>query len=148
MTSARSTHRRLGREQALQALYSTEIGHREPGDAVGEVVGDRADAPHRTFVRELVFGTIEHRGESDRIVSPLLEGWALERLPTIDRLLLEMGTYELRYCVETPVAVAINEAVELAKRFSTEDSGRFVNGVLNAVAKNCNRAVDSLDASS
>jgi N utilization substance protein B len=128
-------NRRLGREQALQALYSMEIGGREPADALGEVVGESADAAHRTFVRELVLGTLEYREQADRIVEPLLEGWALERLPTIDRLLLEMGTYELRGRSQTPRAVAINEAVELAKRFSTEDSGRFVNGVLNAVAR-------------
>jgi N utilization substance protein B len=127
--------RRLGREQALQALYSMEIGHREAADVLADVIGDAADAPHRTFVRELVLGTLEYRQEADRIVGPLLEGWALERLPTIDRLLLQMGTYELRRCAGTPAAVAINEAVELAKRFSTEDSGRFINGVLSAVAK-------------
>jgi N utilization substance protein B len=136
-------NRRLGREQALQALYSMEIGGREPADALGEVVGGGADAQHRTFVRELVLGTLEYREEADRIVRPLLEGWALERLPTIDRLLLEMGTYELRRCAGTPAAVAINEAVELAKRFSTEDSGRFVNGVLNAVAKTAPAASDA-----
>jgi N utilization substance protein B len=135
--------RRLGREQALQALYSMEIGGREPAEALLEVVGDGADARHRTFVRELVLGTLEYRQEADRIVSPLLEGWALERLPTIDRLLLEMGTYELRRRIGTPAAVAINEAVELAKRFSTEDSGRFVNGVLNAVAKAGEPAADA-----
>lgn len=129
------TSRRLGREQALQALYSTEIGGRDPADALGEVVAETADATHRAFVRDLVMGTLDYRTEADRIVSPLLEGWALERLPTIDRLLLEMGIYELRPGAETPAAVAINEAVELAKRFSTEDSGRFVNGVLNAVVK-------------
>ncbi len=127
--------RRLGREQALQALYSMEIGHREPADVLADVIGDAVDAPHRTFVRELVLGTLEYRQEADRIVGPLLEGWALERLPTIDRLLLQMGTYELLQCAGTPAAVAINEAVELAKRFSTEDSGRFINGVLSAVAK-------------
>ncbi len=129
------TNRRLGREQALQALYSMDVGRREPADVLSDVIGDNADAQHRTFVRELVLGTLDYRQEADRIVSPLLEGWALERLPTIDRLLLEMGTYELRRCAGTPAAVAINEAVELAKRFSTEDSGRFVNGVLSAVAK-------------
>ena len=112
-----------------------EVGRRDPAEVLADVVGERSDAPHRTFVRELMMGTLEYRDEADRIVSPLLEGWVLERLPTIDRLLLQMGTYELRRCAGTPAAVAINEAVELAKRFSTEDSGRFVNGVLNEVAK-------------
>ena len=127
--------RRLGREQALQALYSVSIGRREPGEALAEVVGERAESEHRAFVSDLVYGTLDYGESADRIVGPLLEGWTIERLPTIDRLLLEMGTFELRCRPATPAAVAINEAVELAKRFSTEDSGRFVNGVLNAVAK-------------
>lgn len=126
--------RRLGREQALQTLYSIAIGGRDPGEALTEIIGDGADAEHRTFVRDLVLGTLQYAPDADLVVGPLLEGWAIERLPTIDRLLLEMGTYELRCRPETPPPVAINEAVELAKRFSTEDSGRFVNGVLNAVA--------------
>ncbi|HEV7179817.1 MAG TPA: transcription antitermination factor NusB [Candidatus Baltobacteraceae bacterium] len=126
--------RRMGREQALQALYSVSVGHREPDDALTEVVGNRADAEHRAFVKDLVLGTLDYASEADRAVGPLLEGWTLERLPTIDRLLLEMGTFELRCRPETPYAVVINEAVELAKKFSTEESNRFINGVLNAVA--------------
>jgi len=128
------TSRRLAREQALQVLYSVAIGNREPHDAVREVVGESADGDQRAFVEELALGTLEYAQNADRIVSPLLEGWAIDRLPTIDRLLLEMATYELHCRPETPTAVAINEAVALAKRFSTEDSGRFVNGVLSAVA--------------
>ncbi len=127
------TSRRVAREQALQALYSIVIGAREPRDAVNEIVGD-ADNEQRAFVEELALGTLEYAERADRIVSPLLEGWAIERLPTIDRLLLEMATFELHCRPDTPKAVAINEAVALAKRFSTEESGRFVNGVLSAVA--------------
>ncbi|MFY9664453.1 MAG: transcription antitermination factor NusB [Candidatus Cybelea sp.] len=127
------TSRRIAREQALQVLYSVVIGDREPRDAVSEIVGD-ADLDQRAFVEQLALGTLEYASEADRIVSPLLDGWAIERLPTIDRLLLEMATFELHCCPQTPKAVAINEAVALAKRFSTEDSGRFVNGVLSAVA--------------
>jgi N utilization substance protein B len=127
------TSRRAAREQALQVLYSVVIGDREPRDAVSEIVGE-GDLERRAFVEELALGTLEYAPEADRIVSPLLEGWAIERLPTIDRLLLEMATFELHCRPQTPTAVAINEAVALAKRFSTEDSGRFVNGVLSAVA--------------
>jgi transcription antitermination protein NusB len=126
--------RRLAREQALQALYSVVIGDREPRDAVSDVVGEEAESEQRAFVEELALGTLEYAQEADRIVGPLLEGWTIERLPTIDRLLLEMATFELQCRPGTPKAVAINEAVALAKRFSTEDSGRFVNGVLSAVA--------------
>ncbi|HEX4013413.1 MAG TPA: transcription antitermination factor NusB [Candidatus Cybelea sp.] len=129
------TSRRQAREQALKALYSIVIGDREPHDALTEVVGEDADGEQRAFVKELTLGTLEYAQEADRIVSPLLEGWALERLPTIDRLLLQMATFEIRCRPQTPTAVAINEAVALAKRFSTEDSGRFVNGVLSAVVQ-------------
>jgi N utilization substance protein B len=128
------TSRRLAREQALQALYSVAVGDREPCAAVRDVVGENADHDQRAFVEELALGTLEYADEADRIVSPLLQGWTIERLPTIDRLLLEMATFELQCRPQTPKAVAINEAVALAKRFSTEDSGRFVNGVLSAVA--------------
>jgi transcription antitermination protein NusB len=128
------TSRRAAREQALQVLYSIVIGDREPQDALREVIGEDGDGEQRAFVKELTLGTLEYAEQADRIVSPLLEGWALERLPTIDRLLLEMATFEMHCRPETPDAVAINEAVALAKRFSTEDSGRFVNGVLSAVA--------------
>ena len=126
--------RRIAREQALQVLYSVVIGDREPREAVIEIVGEESDGEQRAFVEELALGTLEYAGEADRIVGPLLEGWAIERLPTIDRLLLEMATFELHCRPQTPKAVAISEAVALAKRFSTEDSGRFVNGVLSAVA--------------
>jgi N utilization substance protein B len=126
--------RRMAREQALQVLYSVVIGDRKPQDAVRDVVGEGPDNDQQAFVEDLALGTLEYAPEADRIVSPLLEGWAIERLPTIDRLLLEMATFELHCRPQTPKAVAINEAVALAKRFSTEDSGRFVNGVLSAVA--------------
>jgi N utilization substance protein B len=126
--------RRQGREAALQALYSIAIGHRDPSEALQEMVGD-ADTDHRAFVKDLVLGTLDYATQADTTIGPLLSGWTLERLPTIDRLLLEMGTFELRCRPDTPPAVVINEAVELAKRFSTDDSQRFVNGVLSAVAK-------------
>lgn len=130
-----STSRRFARELALQALYGTEIGHRPPDEMLSET-GARIDsAEGRTFVRDLVLGTLEHAAESDAEIAPLLEGWTIERLPTIDRLLLRMGVFELRHCGEVPVPVVINEAVELAKKFSTEDSHRFVNGVLSRAAQ-------------
>jgi N utilization substance protein B len=127
--------RRSGREEALQALYAVDIGGRDPGEAIDEVVPENAPSDHRRFVRGLVLDTLAFAPQADAIVGPLLEGWTVERLPEIDRLILRMATCELRCSSDTPRAVAINEAVELAKKFSTEDSGRFVNGVLNAVAR-------------
>ncbi len=132
--------RRHGREAALQALYAIAVGHREPGDALGELVGDGDETEYRAFVKDLVLGTLDNAAEADVLLAPLLEGWTIERLPTIDRLLLEMGTFELRHRPQTPRAVVINEAVELAKKFSTEDSNRFVNGVLNAISQETSQA--------
>lgn len=117
----------------MQALYSIEIGHGDPSAAVSDVVPEKAKSEHRDFVRQLVMGTLEHKDELDGVIAPLLERWSVERLPVLDRSILRMGTFELRYCPETPAAVVMNEAVELAKKFSTEDSGSYINGVLSKV---------------
>jgi transcription antitermination protein NusB len=122
--------RRLARELALQALFSVEVGHRETGEVLDETLA-RTRGADRALVKDLVYGTLENSQQSDEVIAPLLEGWTIDRLPTIDRLLLRMGVFELRHRPLTPKPVVINEAVELAKRFSTEDSGRFVNGVLS-----------------
>jgi N utilization substance protein B len=127
--------RRLAREQVLQALYAIDVGSRDPAEAIDEVVPENAPAEHRRFVRDLVIGTVEFAPDADAAIAPRLEAWTLDRLPEIDRLILRMGTFELRERAQTPPAVVINEAVELAKKFSTEESGRFINGVLNAVAR-------------
>ena len=124
---------RMARELAMQALFSVEIGKREPDEVLNETFAHAGSSgSQRGFIKDLVYGTLEHADESDRVIGPLLQGWTLERLPTIDRLLLRMGIFELRHRPETPRPVIINEAVELAKKFSTEDSGRFVNGVLSS----------------
>jgi N utilization substance protein B len=125
-----STSRRRARELALQALYGSEIGKRPADELVAELLSAGAPSEGRAFVRDLVLGTLENAPESDAWIAPLLEGWTLDRLPTIDRIILRMSAFELNHRRETDVAVVINEAVELAKKFSTEDSGRYVNGVL------------------
>jgi len=125
--------RKHARELALQSLFGVEIGRRPAQDMVIETCGT-VDSEHRRFVEDLVTGTLDHAAESDAILSPLLQDWTIDRLPTIDRLLLRMSVFELTHR-ETPAAVVINEAVELAKKFSTDESPRFVNGVLSAVSK-------------
>lgn len=127
--------RRMARELALQALFSVEVGHRDAAEVLDEYLSTFSESAQRLFVKDLVLGTLEHAQESDARITPLLEGWTIERLPTIDRLLLRMAAFELQHRPQTPRPVIINEAVELAKRFSTEDSGRFVNGVLSALLR-------------
>jgi N utilization substance protein B len=127
--------RRQARELALQTLFSIEIGKHEPSAALEEGLKAPSAAEQREFVSDLVLGTIEHASDTDAVIAPLLVGWTLDRLPTIDRLILRMAIYEMRYQPETPRAVVMNEAIELAKKYSTEDSGRFVNGVLSSASK-------------
>jgi N utilization substance protein B len=130
-----ATSRRHARELALQALYGSEVGKRPADEMLTETLARTDTSEARAFVRDLVLGTLENERESSAVIAPLLEGWTLERLPTIDRLVLQMGVFELQHRAETDAAVVINEAVELAKKFSTEDSGRFVNGVLSRAAR-------------
>ncbi len=139
-----STSRRRAREIALQALYGTEVGKRPVDEILTELMPPSAPAEDRAFVRDLVMGTLENAGESDALIAPLLEGWTLDRLPTIDRIILRMSAFELNHRHEIDAAVVINEAVELAKKFSTEDSGRYVNGVLARALARRTRPVPQL----
>ena len=88
---------------------------------------------NHSFVDELVQGVLEHQAEIDTQIADHLENFTLTRLSTIDRNVLRLAAYEMFYCTDIPPIVAINEAIELAKRFGTEESGGFVNGILDAV---------------
>lgn len=87
------------------------------------------------LARELAVGVAEHRDALDPVIAASSVNWPLERMPTMDRTILRLAAYELAERPDVPLAVIIDEAVELAKRFSTDDSGRFVNGVLSRVAE-------------
>jgi len=121
--------RREARERALELLYEAEIK-----DTSGaELIASLPITPGAYSVA-LVEGVDEHRVEIDELLRDLARGWSLERMPAVDRALLRLATYELLHQREVPVGVVISEAVELASEFSTDDSGRFVNGVLSAIA--------------
>ena len=117
------------RERTLLMLYEAETKGIEPR-AVLEAQVVRPD--EQTVA--LVIGVGERRAELDEVIGIHSHGWTLARMPAIDRNVLRLGAFELAGRPEVPVAVVIDEAVELAKRFSTDDSGRFVNGVLSALA--------------
>ena len=117
------------RERALGLLYEAEIRSVSPI----ELLDGLPIAPD-PFAIFLVSGVAERRDEIDAELSRVSFGWGLDRMPALDRAVLRIGTFELLDCPDVPVAVIINEAVELAKRFSTEDSSRFVNGVLSRLA--------------
>lgn len=87
------------------------------------------------YAREIVDGVADHREEIDELIASYAQGWTLERMPNVDRAVLRIASWELLHNPEVPPAVAIDEAVELAKEYSTDDSGRFVNGVLGKIAQ-------------
>ncbi len=128
--------RRQARELALQMLYQHEL----TGEPVSSIVANfeewhRSSPAVQGFATQLVDGTLGHVEEIDGILSRQTAHWRLDRLAAVDRNILRLALYELLHLAETPAAVVINEAIEIAKKFGSADSGRFVNGVLDGFLK-------------
>lgn len=133
--------RRAARELALNVLYQWDCA-RVPFEEALETAMARADLNSldtkrssrsdeaRDYARALAEGTKEHVEELDRYIAELSEGWTSDRQPAVDRNILRLAVFEIRYVDSVPPVVAVDEAVELAKKFSTAESGKFVNGVL------------------
>jgi len=122
--------RSSARERAVHFLYEAE----SRSIAVSEVIKAQI-LPVDDLVVELANGVELKREETDELISEFSHTWTIQRIPAIDRNILRLAIYELIVRTDVPVAVVINEAVELAKRFSTEESGKYVNGMLSAIAK-------------
>ena len=120
--------RRAERERVLTLLYQSEIRGTSPRQVL-----DSLDVGESEFVIERIRGISDHLGEIDDIINAASNGWPLDRMPLIDRCLLRFGAYETTCLTDFPRGVAISEAVELAKQFSTAESGRFINGVLSGI---------------
>jgi N utilization substance protein B len=118
------------RERALALLYEAQA----KGLSGVEVIAGLPVPPDRLAVL-LVNGVDSNQTRIDQLISSYAKGWSLERMPVIDRTVLRLATFELLERPEVPVAVVLDEAITLAKHFSTDDSGRFVNGVLAAIAR-------------
>jgi N utilization substance protein B len=121
--------RREARERALSLLYEAESKDAAPA----EILADLPVAPD-AFTGALVAGVGERGPEIDSLITRHAIGWALDRMPAVDRAVLRLATYELLGRPDVPTAVILSEAVELAGSYSTDESGRFVNGVLSAIA--------------
>lgn len=129
-----TSRRRQTREKVLQTLYAYELS-KEPianimETVLGELKGSREDFD---FAKQLVAASIEHEQEIEKIMRRKIAHWEFERIAVIDRLVIRMGICEMLYFQDIPPKVTINEAIEIAKSFSTEKSGKFVNGVLDAI---------------
>ena len=129
------TRRSRGREVALQVLYQVEQNAGISSDEIHRFIVRRLleDRKLCEFTESLTAGVKEHQAELDVMISQVAENWRLDRMAAIDRNILRLGAYEMLYCPEVPAKVAINEALELAKRYSTAQSSRFVNGILDRV---------------
>jgi N utilization substance protein B len=122
--------RREARERALGLCYELEVR----GVSADEILDELAASPD-AYAETLVRGVAEHRDELDASLRKFSEHWAVERMPAVDRALLRIGAFELGWQPELPVGVVIDEAVTLARQYSTKDSGRFVNALLSRIAE-------------
>ncbi|MEO5368003.1 MAG: transcription antitermination factor NusB [Magnetococcus sp. WYHC-3] len=135
--------RSRAREMALQALYQCVVGGGDVHWAIEQFSRDPVGGPADVvFFRELVLGVWSRLDELDGMIAGAAHHWAPERLSVIDRNVLRLGIYELLYQRDLPVRVVMNEAIELSKRFGGEDSGRFVNGILDRVAADVRGGAD------
>lgn len=138
-------NRRRSREIALQILYQMEISEAPPEEAIRlfyEVISSMEEdedkelaIPESTkpFAEELVYGVENHQQELDRILSASSQHWRLERMSIVDRNILRIALYEMLHRTDIPPKVSINEAIEIGKAFGSEDSGAFINGILDNV---------------
>jgi len=128
--------RRKAREHALQVLYQIDLAGLEPAPAL-ELFCEHFEAGKKSmpYTRRLVQGVVDHRQEFDAMIGRHAKNWRPERMSVIDRNILRLALYELCYQSDVPERVVINEAIEVAKRFGNEESGPFINGILDAIRK-------------
>ncbi len=126
--------RRLVREKVLQALYAYEISREPITNVMEHVLGElRSDKESFEFAKRLVHEVVQHVDDIEEYIRAKVSHWEFDRIAVIDKTLLRMGICELLYFPDIPPKVTINELIEVAKLFSTENSGRFINGVLDAI---------------
>jgi transcription antitermination protein NusB len=130
--------RTKARKRAVDAVFAADLRKISPLQLLNEVADLAADRQNQDaifgYARDIVEGIIEHHDEIDDLLETYSQGWALDRMPNLDRAILRCAVWEILHNDEVPDAVAINEAVDLAKELSTDDSGSFVNGLLSRIA--------------
>jgi len=128
--------RRRSRELAMQALFYMDISHNDPKETLKRFCTNFGPSKKMlSFFLELVRGVTASRSDIDGIIERFSENWKLDRMSCVDRNIIRIAVYELLYCHDIPAKVAINEAIELAKMFGGDSSGKFINGVLGTVFK-------------
>jgi N utilization substance protein B len=128
--------RRRARELAVQILYQMEANPLDPAEALESFWQTvSASGQIKEFATRIVGGVHQHREEIDRLIGKHSEHWRLERINRVDKNILRMGVFELLYCDDIPIKVALNEAIDLGKKFGTVESGAFINGILDRISK-------------
>ncbi|MBN9152675.1 MAG: transcription antitermination factor NusB [Microbacterium sp.] len=131
--------RTKARKRALDILFQADVRGDDLATVLAAEARRAANEPAREsswlYARDIVDGVIDHRDEIDEQITTFAKDWSLARMPAVDRAVLRIGTWEILHNDDVPTAVAIDEAVELAKEFSTDDSGAFVHGVLARIAR-------------
>ena len=130
--------RTKARKRAVDAVFAADLRKISPITLLDEVAALAADRQNQDaifgYAREIVAGVIEHHNEIDDLLETYSQGWALDRMPNLDRAILRVAVWEILFNQDVPNGVAINEAVELAKELSTDDSGAFINGLLSRIS--------------
>lgn len=129
------SRRRRARKIILDALYRMEIDSCAPGEALDDYHDEMESKEIADFVNRVVFGVKEKQDELDAVIDGYADKWNANRMPVLDRNILRMGIFEMTYEDDIPASVSINEAVEMANTYSTDESGRFINGILGRLAK-------------
>lgn len=129
--------RSKARKRAIDAIYAADLRKESPESLLASTALQVADRQNQdeifAYAREIVAGVVEHYSEIDDLLETYSEGWTIERMPNVDRAILRVGIWEILY-TDIPNGVVVNEAVEVAKDYSTEESGGFINGLLSRVA--------------
>ena len=126
--------RRRSREFALQVLYQLEITKQGALQAMVQLRENFSpEEGEDEFAKRIVLGVMEHRQEIDRLIEERSENWRLDRMTIIDRNILRIAIFELLYCGDIPPKVTLNEAIDLGKRYGSEESGSFINGILDRI---------------
>jgi N utilization substance protein B len=129
--------RSKARKQALDLLYETDIRGTNLVEtlAARDIPAEGPDArPIREYTKELVNGVSDNRRKIDELITTYAQGWDMDRLPTVDRNILRLGIYEILWSTDVPMSVAIDEALVLAKELSSDDSSKYIHGVLGRIA--------------
>lgn len=139
--------RTRARELALQFLYQADLVKKPAEEADEFLREEERDPETRRFAQRLISGTLEGREEIDEVIQDVAQNWNISRMAVVDRNVLRLATHELMNCQDIPPKVAINEAIEIGKRYSTQNSGAFINGILDRIMNRVAKTTSSKDTS-